>query len=111
MFALVTSIYLQKAQTTGNGNVAPRRLGLGYEHKFHITGNGTISAGAIQLEESDDPDYTGTWAPIGSPIDLVPLSGNKKQTVSVQGQLKAVRARITTNVTGGGTVSVKLISV
>jgi len=75
----------------------------------YLSGSGTLSAGTIQLEASDDPNFSGTWAPLGSAVNATTLSGNKKSTVSITGPHRYVRATIA-GVTGGGNVSVRVVA-
>lgn len=100
---LVGRTILQNAQTTGTGAVLDLRpASQSVDLKFTIIGNGVITGGTIQPEEADDPAFAGTWAPVGAPIAVA--AG--VQTVRSQGSFRAVRGRITANVTGGGTVTV-----
>ena len=62
-----------------------------------LTGNGPVSAGAVLVETSADPDFQGTWAPYGAPITIVP----GKTSVSWSGLLAYVRCRIVTPIVGG----------
>lgn len=98
---------LQTAATTGNGAALDMRaLRESCDLVFQITGNGVISGGTIQCEESDDPNFAGTWAPIGGVIN----AAAGFQTVRAQGHFGAVRARFATNVTGGGTVTIVAVA-
>jgi len=78
------------------------------QHIFYIVGNGTIAGGAVALETAHDPEYTGTWAPLvndrATPT-VNPVVGitNAVAIYAYEGVLAAVRARISTVVTGGGT--------
>jgi hypothetical protein len=93
---------LQSAATTGNGKVIaiPNSF---RKHKITITSSAGISAGAIQIETSDNPSFAGTWAPVGGgPIALV---ANSNQILDFEGIFPFIRARVSTNVVGG-TVSV-----
>jgi hypothetical protein len=69
--------------------------------------NATVSAGAVTIEEADDPDFSGTWSALGSAITVVQ---NTQTAVHLTGTYKAVRARISTGVTGGGTVSARIVA-
>lgn len=88
---------LQNAQTSGTG-VAYDIVADAREIKFYVIGNGAVSAGAVTLEEAHDPSYTGTWAPLETPVDVI---GDGVVTRARSGCFRAVRARITTPVTGG----------
>lgn len=97
---------LQDAATTGNGKTLQLN-GRGREVTFYIYGTGTITTGAVQCEHAHDETYTGTWAAIGSAQTV--LSGSVL-AVSTTGCKGAVRARISTNVTGaGGSVTVDVV--
>lgn len=95
---------LQNAATTGNGNEV-NCFGHGGEYTLTVVGTGTISAGEVQWEQSPTSGYSGTWAPLGPAI--TPLSG-QVLTQTVSGPLAYVRARISQDLTGGGTVTVKM---
>lgn len=70
---------------------------------FVVVANGTVSAGAVQIEESHDVAYTGTWAAVGTPITA---ATGTVAVAKANNTAKAVRARISTAVTGGGSVDV-----
>lgn len=92
---------LQDAATSGNGT-AVRTLtngnGPNREHSFYIIGSAGVASGAVQIETANDPTYAGTWAPLGSPITV---TASTVKIFQVTGALIAVRARISTAVTGG----------
>lgn len=69
-------------------------------HTVTITGSvgSPISAGAIQVNGSDDPTYTGTWAPIGSPVSVV---DSAKVQFTFSGVFRAIQVVISTAVVGG----------
>ncbi len=95
---------LQDATTTGNGNiVCPPQVFT--RHKFLVSVPAGVTAGAIQPETADDPDYAGTWAPVGGGPVTVP-SESSSLIIELNGIYKALRARITTTVSGGGSPSV-----
>lgn len=97
---------LQDAATTGNGT-AVQLDGTGRELVVYIYGAGTIAGGAVQLEEAHDKNYTGTWAAIGAAVTVVDAT---VKTTRLTGCVGAIRARVSTNITGGGTVSVELFN-
>lgn len=71
----------------------------------YLVGNGAVSAGAVQMEEAHDSAYTGTWVALGTPTTLV---GNGLAVIKLDKVSKAIRARISTAVTGG-TVTVYIV--
>lgn len=71
-------------------------------------GTGTISGGTILLEESDNETYTGTWSTITS-ITGTAITGGAAQVVHFQGLVRAIRARVSATITGGGTVTTGII--
>jgi hypothetical protein len=97
---------LQAAATTGAGNAASFNATAPGLAKIYITGSAGVGAGAVQLEEAHDPNYGGTWSAIGAPVTVV---ASTTKVVSATGPFGALRARISTNVTGG-TVDVDLFS-
>lgn len=71
-------------------------------------GTGTISGGTILIESADSATYSGTWIQLAS-ISASSLTGG----ASAGDNLNAppgtfVRGRISSNITGGGTVTVRL---
>lgn len=81
---------------------------------FYIIGNGTTSSGVITLDESvfvDDQPYGGTPSAITT-VNASTVSGNNQSAIHVAvGAYGWVRARISTAIGGGGTVSVVLVAV
>lgn len=101
----VEQTLLPALTTTGTGTGVDLK-GVSRELVFWLTTtNATVSAGAVQFEEAPDPDYAGTWSPIGSP--LTPVQ-NSVLTIRATGCFKAVRARVTSNVTGGATIEARV---
>ena len=94
---------LQSAQTTGNGDVVTPPPSF-RNHTFQIKAAAGVNAGAIQIESSDDPTYSGTWAQVGGgPVAVV---ASAEVTVNVTGVYTALRARISTTIAGGAGPSV-----
>lgn len=96
---------LQSAATSGNGT-AVKMDGQLRGLTFYIEASGTITAGAVQIEEARAADWSGTWAAVGSPVTL---ATNTVAVVRSTASFNAVRARISTGLTGGGTVTVEVI--
>jgi hypothetical protein len=102
---------LHLAQTAGNGGILYPR-GLTRAVTVVIQGTGTTSGGTLQIEEayydlpSGDPVYGGTWSAIGSVINASSVSGAVQSVVHITGSVYALRVRIVTTITGGGTISV-----
>lgn len=78
-------------------------------HTFTIKTSASVT-GAVQLETSNDPTYTGTWSPLGGgPYDLSTVAAAHEQQFQFSNvTFTAVRARIST-VVGGGNVSVSYL--
>ena len=77
-----------------------------------VQGTGTTSSGVVTIEEAyydqtaGDPVYSGTWSTITT-VNASSVTGGAQQIVHVMGTSAwAVRARISTIIGGGGTVSV-----
>jgi len=93
----------QSAQTSGNGTVLSLPPSF-RNHTWIITGTGTITAGAVQIETNNtDPNDANTWAALGAATTVV--SGSDL-IVQQTGIFAFVRARISVALTGGGTVTV-----
>jgi len=69
-------------------------------HTITITGSvgSPISAGAIQINSSDDPTFTGTWNPITAPITIV---DSAKIQFNFIGLFRAIQVVISTALIGG----------
>lgn len=70
----------------------------------------TTSGGTIVIEEAyytpTDKPYTGTWSQIGSTINASAFTGGAQQVIHIVGySIWALRVRIATDITGGGSIS------
>lgn len=73
-----------------------------------VEGVGTIASGTVVIESAHAADYSGTWNELDS-IDASTLTGNKlygNTFPHVPGGF--VRARVSVEIAGGGTVTVRL---
>lgn len=77
--------------------------------RVHIRGAGVITGGNIIIEEAIVPDYAGTWSQIYT-IAALGFSGGVEQVVHIYGTIGAIRARISSDIIGGGTITVELVS-
>ncbi len=99
---------LMNAVTTGTGGIL---LVAGDSERLTISvlGSGTISGGTLILEESyynpEGPVSAGTWSQLVS-VTASTLSGGVEQIYHFPASIWAVRARISSNITGGGTITV-----
>lgn len=101
------------AATTGSGTVVACPASF-RNHNFIVAGTGTISAGTVTIETSNDPNYAGTWAPLipvagttASPNPTATIVSGAEVLINYAGILNFVRARVSTTVTGaGGSVTV-----
>lgn len=94
------------AATTGIGTVKP--LNDCRQIVWDVEGAGTIAGGTLKIESNaNSPSYSGTWNELDS-IDLTTLSGGKAYHNTYPGMLAFVRARLSINVTGGGSVTVRI---
>jgi len=90
--------------TTGNGTAVvpgPRVK----NHSVYIMGSGTTSGGAISIEEATDPAYAGTWSVIQS-VNASTVTGTAQSVVHFTASCRAIRARVSSNITGGGSIQV-----
>lgn len=90
--------------TTGNGTavVCTPRI---KNHSFFVLGTGVTSGGTISIEEAEDPAYAGTWSVIQS-VNASSVTGTACQVVHFTASCFALRARVSSNITGGGTIQV-----
>ena len=73
-----------------------------------LESTGTTSGGAVTIEEAyydpnDDP-YAGTWSAIGTAINASAFTGGAQLVTHALGSFWAVRIRVSSNITGGGTI-------
>lgn len=80
------------------------------DHTFVITGAGTVTTGAVVIESGTDPfGDVGTWAAIvsvGGVANPATVVSGTDILINYHGLLPFVRARTSTALTGGGTVTV-----
>lgn len=100
----INGFLLQDAQTTGNGTPLDVRNS-GPEMGFYLIWSAGVNAGVVTIETADTSAYSGTWFPISVANFLDGSTGY----VGIEGVFHYIRARISTNVTGG-TVTVKLFA-
>jgi hypothetical protein len=74
--------------------------------RVHVRGVGVIASGTVVIEEAQDPSYTGTW----STIYTATPATDSCQVIHLLATVSAIRARLTANIVGGGTVTVELVS-
>lgn len=100
---------LHDAATTGNGNIYSPK-GQSSNVSVALQGTGTTSGGAVTIEECYyDPEvtrggYTGTWSTITT-VNASDITGGKQVVVHVAASVWALRARISSDITGGGSIS------
>lgn len=94
------------AATTGTGRPIPMQDCR--QTFWTIEGTGTISGGTVIIETADTHDYSGTWHPLDTK-NAADLTGGKSYVSTTVGAASGfIRARVGTNVAGGGTVTVKI---
>lgn len=103
-----TTVNLLVAVTTGT-SIPASVPNTSNSPRVHVRGAGTITGGTLIIEEALDPNYTGLWSQLQS-IVLTTLTANAELVIHITGTIGAIRARLSANVTGGGTVSVDLVS-
>jgi len=73
-------------------------------HTITLKSSASIT-GAVQIETSNDPNYTGVWAPLGGgPIDAAdigPAAAGELQMQFSNVTFTALRVRISTVIAGG----------
>ena len=100
---------------TADTTVSPWVRTQGMSHfKVYVVGNGTISTGAVTIQEAwinphnEAAGYSGTPDDVGSAITAV--TDSQVAATLTEGPYAYLRAKISTGVTGGGTVSVYLVA-
>lgn len=105
------NITLQDAQAaTGNGTPISIPSSI-KRHIFYIKGATGVTAGAVSIETAPSPDYAGTWTPLVNALatpttNPVVVVADTEKIYAYEGALAAVRARISTTVSGGASPSV-----
>ena len=89
---------LLSAATTGSGVASLGRASNAGIWTFHITGSAGVGAGAVIIETAPTAAYAGTWAVLGGPVTVV---ASTTLSVHFESSARHVRARISTEVTGG----------
>jgi len=104
---------LHDAATTGNGGILLFH-GTTARVTIALQSTGTTSGGTLSIEEAywkdldgagPDPVYAGTWSVIQA-VSASSFTGGAQLVVHVLGSVWALRVRISSDITGGGTVSV-----
>lgn len=105
-----TPLHLLTAATATTAPAALLMLrGQSQEITIVLQSTGTTSGGSVQIEEAYFPDdanpYAGTWSPLGAAINASTFTGGAQQVVHIVGySCWAVRVRIATTITGGGSI-------
>jgi hypothetical protein len=94
---------------TALGNGTPLDTGgAGQEHAFYIeTNDAVVSAGGVTIETARSANFAGVWQAL-SP-EILPVQ-NSVLVLSYTGVLLAVRARVSTALTGGAAVTVEYVA-
>ena len=74
----------------------------------YVTGAGVTSSGVITFEEAPTADFAGAWSPIGTINASDVTNGGAKALAFTARGYAWVRARISTAIGGGGTISAYL---
>jgi hypothetical protein len=91
------------AATTGTGRAIPMQECR--QIIWTVEGNGTISGGNVIIETADSQSYAGTWYELDS---VAPTSGAAYTNTYPAASSGFVRARVSSNITGGGSVTVRI---
>jgi hypothetical protein len=74
----------------------------------YLVGAGVTSSGVVTIEEAPTEDFAGTWSSIGTINAVDGTSGAVKALALTARHYQWVRARVSTVIGGGGSVSVTL---
>lgn len=73
---------------------------------WYIVGTGTCTGGTVVIETAPTSTYAGTWSQLDSvALATTPLT-DKAYYGTYPGNALFVRGRVSSNITGGGTISV-----
>lgn len=93
------------AVTTGTGNsLAVNNC---KQVSWFVTHSGTTSGGTVVIEHAPTADYAGTWQELDT-ISAADLSAGLVGSGTFPGELNFARGRVSSNITGGGTITVYL---
>lgn len=111
--------YLRKDMLTGelaDETTGPPICVMGYPYvSIYIKGTGTTSSGVITIETADfnpstETNYSGTWSSVTT-VNASDVDGTKQKLVALTvAEYSFIRARISTVIGGGGTISAVLVA-
>lgn len=79
------------------------------QYAGHLTGTGTVTGGVVVFESAPTQDYSGTWNELDSiDFSVAPLTDKTYQNSGPGGYGGFYRWRITSAVTGGGTITARV---
>lgn len=93
------------AATTGTGE--PMAVNSCKQGTWATEASGTVSGGTIVIEQAVTRSYAGTWNLLDT-IDAANAAAGTEGFGTYPGVIGFMRARITSNITGGGSVTVYL---
>lgn len=93
------------AATTGTGS--EKAMNTCRQVGWDVIGAGTIASGTVKIESSPTSGASATWNELDS-IDASTLTGGAIYHGTDPGPLAFVRARISANIVGGGSVTVRI---
>ena len=93
----MAATFLLEDATTGTGtavalNAIPNDIVIYVEFASGVT------AGVVEIETADNPSYSGTWASLAT---VSWAAGGAQQVVQLTAPLLAIRARVSTTISGG----------
>ena len=100
-------VQLQSAAMTGNGGILSV---LGHSNGITIVlqSTGTTSGGTVTIEHAyydvNGPAYTGTWSQVAL-VNASDFTGTAQKIFHYPGSFWAIRTRVSSDITGGGSVS------
>ena len=101
---------LQVAATTGGGTILACPPSF-RNHNILVRTPTGVTAGAVTVETSNDPNDAGTWAaiiPIGTVSNPLTVVASSDLLINYSGIINFIRARISTTISGGGAPSVSV---
>ena len=67
-------------------------------YSIYVYFSADTTAGVVEIETADNPSFTGTWANYAT---VTWAAGDAQQHVAIIAPLLAIRARISTTISGG----------
>ena len=101
-----TRLYTASTGLVSQDDAVSKNMEFGFVNNVvvYLEGSGTISGGTILIEEASSASYSGTWSILAT-VAGTDLTANKGIAVHIDGIFGTLRVRVSSALTGGGTVA------